>query len=83
MKEGAAEKDEERCTLSYVAIIATSCPLIQELEIIGREKPQTRYGIKIDVKELKAITALSATLKRLVLCGIDVKDGHFIFEVIH
>jgi len=59
--------------------VVQSCPLIQELEIMGPS-----YGnedLMVDIRELSLI-ALCTQLKRLTLSNLRVINGNFLEEVI-
>ena len=59
--------------------IVQTCPLIQELEIMG---PNYEDGIlSVDTRELAAIAQLTQ-LKRLTLSELSVNNGNFLEKVI-
>ena len=70
------EQDEQK--LPFLASIVQSCPLIQELEIIGKEL----YRDYISGKELSSIAQLGPTLKRLSLSYVNVKNGLFLEDIL-
>jgi len=59
--------------------VVQSCPMIQELEIMGPSYGDER--LDVDTSELSAIPQLTQ-LKRLTLTNLRVKDGNFLEEVI-
>jgi len=70
------EQDKQR--LPYLASIVQSCPLIQELEIIGND----HYSTYLSVEELSSIAQLGSTLKRLTLANLRVYIDVLFFEQI-
>jgi len=59
--------------------VVQSCPLIQELEIMGPS-----YGnedLMVDTRDLSSISQLTQ-LKRLTLSNLGVTNGNFLEEVI-
>lgn len=66
--------------MPYLASIIQSCPLIQELEIMGSEG-SSRFP-RISEKELSSIALLGSNLKRLTLADFSVNSGLFLEDIL-
>lgn len=65
--------------LSYLSVVAQSCPLIQELELASFV-PNINRGWKLRAEELFAI-AQCVHLKKLTISNLSIPDGRFLEKV--
>ena len=70
--------------IGLLAVVLTSCPLLEELEIAHYSSNSSSDNVEFNIsgEELSVIGQQCVNLKRLTLSHLKVQNGHFIQQAI-